>query len=129
VYSPAKDSRTKPSDALKAEVSRRAAELIETSLRPQYVQPPPEKPRFNYVTDLSTRWRGRFFYFTVTYACPFPDAISPTFEVDFARLEHTATGRFNIAYLRHTGKWQEIFANQTLDECLAAVRDEMWFRP
>jgi len=72
---------------------------------------------------------GRYFYFVATYACPGPNAISPTFEVNFARLEHTALGRFNLAHMRHTGKWHELFAGLTLDECLKAIKDDPWFQP
>ena len=129
VYTPGRDPRTKVSDALKAEVGRKAHALIETVLTSKYVQPPPKEPRFSYVTGLSTKWHGRFVYFVATYACPFPDAVSPTFEHSFARLEHTAAGRFNLAFLRHTGKWHELFAGLTLDECLERVRDDSWFQP
>ena len=41
---------------------------------------------------------------------------------------HT-TGWFNLAYMRHTGKWHELFTGQTLDECLASIRDDPWFQP
>jgi hypothetical protein len=129
VYTPGRDPRTKVSDARKAEIERKARELIDTDLTPKSVEPPPKKPKFNYVIGLSTRWHGRFFYFVATYACPFPDALSPTFEVDFARLEHTAEGRFHLAYMRHTGKWQQLFAGLTLDECLKSIRDDPWFHP
>ena len=74
------------------------------------------------------RWRaGRYFYLVATYAGPFLDAVSPTFEVNFARLEHTAQGRFSLAFLQHTGKWHELFAGLTRDECLASIRDDLWF--
>lgn len=129
VYSPGRDPRTKVSDALKVEVERKANELIRTVLTPRSVKPPPKHPKFNYVTGLSTKWQGRFFYFVATYACPFPGAVAPTFEVTFARLEHTAAGQFNLAYLRHTGRWHQLFAGLTLDECLKAVGDGPWFQP
>lgn len=129
VYSPARDPRAAASDATKAEVERRANELIETALTAKHVQPPPKEPKFNYVTGLSTKWHGRYFYFVATYACPGPNAISPTFEVNFARLEHTAMGRFNLAYMRHTGRWHELFAGLTLEECLRSIKDDPWFQP
>ena len=103
--------------------------MIETGLTPKHVLPPPENPEFNYVIGLSTKWHGRYFYLVATYACPGPNAISPTFEVNFARLEHTATGRYNLAYMRHTGKWHELFAGLTLDECLKSIKDDPWFQP
>lgn len=129
VYTPSRDPRTKPSDALKAEVERKATALIETVLKPKHVQPPPKDPKFNYLIGLSTKWHGRFFYLVATYASPGPNAISPTFESPFARLEHTATGRFHLAFRRHTGKWHELFADLTLDECLERIREDAWFQP
>ena len=129
VYSPARDPKAAASDATRAEVERKANELIGTALTPKHVQPPPENPQFNYVTGLSTKWHGRYFYLVATYACPGPNAVSPTFEVNFARLEHTGLGRYNLAFLRHTGKWHELFAGLTLDECLKSIKDDPWFQP
>ncbi len=129
VYSPARDPKAAASDATKAEVERKASGLIEAVLKPKHVLPPPVDAKFNYVAGLTTKWHGRYFYFVATYACPGPRAIAPTFEVNFARLEHTPLGRFNLAYLRHTGKWHELFAGLTLDECLKSVRDDPWFTP
>ena len=31
--------------------------------------------------------------------------------------------------MRYTGEWIEIFPDGTVDECLAAVRDDPWFQP
>jgi hypothetical protein len=31
--------------------------------------------------------------------------------------------------MRHNGEWIEIFPDLSLDECLAAVRDDPWFEP
>ena len=129
MYSPARDPKSAASAATKAEVEKKANELIASALTPKHIQPPPENPKNNYVTGLSTKWHGRYFYFVATYACQGPNAISPTFEVNFARLEHTALGKFNLAYMRHTGAWHELFAGLTLDECLTAVRDDPLFQP
>jgi len=129
VYSPALDPKATASDATKAEVERKANELIDAVLTPRHVKPPPEKPKFNYVVGISTKWHGRYFYLVATYACPGPDATSPSFEVKFARPEHTATGRYNLSFLRHTGKWHVLLAGLTLDECLKSIRDDPWFQP
>lgn len=128
-YVPSRDPRTRVSDHVKAEVESKANELVATLLAPKHVQPPPKDPKFNYVIGLSTRWHGRFFYFVATYACPFPGALSPTFQVNFARLEHTAQDRWNVAYLRHTGAWQPVYFGQTLDEALAIICDDPLFQP
>jgi hypothetical protein len=127
----APDRRLKPTvpDDVKAEVQRRADELVEKHLRPQYVKRPPRNPRWNYLTGIHTRWHRSFFYLVGDYASPGPNALSPTFESPFARLEYTRDGRFNLAYLRHTGKWWQVHEGLTLDQALKAVREEGTFHP
>ena len=128
VYSPAADPKAAVTDELKVEVERKANELLET-LRPKYIEPPPKKAEFNYLIGLSTKWHGRYFYFVATYASPGRNAISPTFETNFARLEHVGGGRFDLSFLRHTGKWWPLLRGAALDECLSSVRDDPWFQP
>jgi hypothetical protein len=74
--------------------------------------------------QLADQLPGPYFYFTSTYACPGPNALSATFEAKFARLEHVAGWRFNLALLRHTGKWVELLTGLTLDECLKSIRED-----
>jgi len=40
-----------------------------------------------------------------------------------------ANGRFNLAYMRHTGKWQEVFTDLSMEEAFEAIRDEPFFHP
>jgi len=114
VYSPRPASRVP--DAVKGQVTAKANEIIETLLKPQYLKPPPKKPRFNYIVDIYTKWHKNFLYFRAKYACPGPNALSPFFEDSFTRLAYMANGRFNLAYMRHTGKWQEVFAGLSMEE-------------
>lgn len=128
-YSPARDPKATPSATTKAAVAQKAKESIDAVLTPRHVQPPPEDSNFNYISGLSTRWHGRYFYFVATYTCPGPDAIAPTFESNFARLEHTASGRFHLSFMRHNDKWHQLFADLTLEECLKAIQEDPWFQP
>ena len=114
---------------LKLEFERKAGELIESDLRPAHVQPPPEPARFNYIVDIYPKWHRSYFYFCARYHCPGPNAKEPFFESKFARLEHLGGGYFALAFARHTGKWVELYASLSVDECLAAVRDEPFFQP
>lgn len=129
VYSPRKPAPPKVPEALKRKVEMEANALIESVLRPQHVQPPPENPQFNYLVDLSTKWFRSYFYFCSRYAVSGPDAIVPFFDDKFARLEYIGGDRFNLAAMRHNGEWIEIFPDLSLDECLTAVRDDPWFHP
>ncbi len=66
--------------SLKAEVETKAKALIDKVLKPKHVQPPPAEAQFNYVTDIQAKWYRNYFYFVSIYACPGPNALSPTFE-------------------------------------------------
>ncbi|MDQ3754928.1 MAG: hypothetical protein M3371_09370, partial [Acidobacteriota bacterium] len=80
VYCPPKPPKPKVPETLKAEVSEKAEQLIESTLKRQYIKAPPKDDRFNYVVDLYTKWYRCYFYFCAKYACPGPSAISPFFE-------------------------------------------------
>lgn len=129
VYSPKSLPKPKVPKAIKDEVEKKGVDLIETVLKPQHVKSPPKNPRWNYVADIGRKWHGSFFYFFSTYRCPGPNALRPTFESKFARLEYTSGGRFNLAYMRHTDQWWELFTGLTLDECLERVKDDPLFQP
>jgi len=125
-------ARAKPKtipQGLKDDLTAKARDLIERELKPVHVKPPPKNTQLNYIVDIFTRWRGRYFYFMAKYACPSPNAISPFFEVGFARLEYLNSGKFNMAYMRHTGQWWEIREDVPMAEALVAVCTDSIFHP
>jgi hypothetical protein len=124
-----KPSKAKIPDDLNAEVEAKATKLVEDVLKPRHVQPPPKEPRFNYIIDLWSKWHRSYFCFGATYACPGPNAISPTFETKFARMEHIGGRRFALAYLRHNDRWLVIFPSLTVDECMEAIEGGGPFHP
>jgi hypothetical protein len=126
---PEKSSKPKVPDNIKAEIETKANELIESFLKPEYIKPPPEDMRFNYVVDIYMKWYRNYFYFCAKYACPSPEAMSPFFETKFARMEYVGNSQFNLSYMRHTGSWFEIFQNLSVDECLEAIKDLPHFQP
>ena len=130
VYSPPKP---KVPDAVKVELQTKATELVDTVLKPAHVKPPRKNTRWNYIVDIYTKWHRNYFYFCAKYACPGPNALSPFFDTGFARLEYVGgtsqNCRFNMAYMRHTGKWFEIRQGLSLNQCLAEVRAGGPFQP
>ena len=116
-------------DAVKKKVTAKADEIVETVFKPGCLKPPPKKPRFNYIVDIYTKWHKNCLYFRAKYACPGRNALSPFFEDSFTRLAYMANGRFNLAYMRHTGKWCEVFTGLSMKEAFAAIRDEAFFHP
>jgi hypothetical protein len=127
VWAPAKPSAAP--DAIKQEVSAKGDRLVRDHLKPTYVEPPPKKPQFNYLVDIYTRWRGRFFYFMAKYANPGPNRIAPFFEIGFSRLEYAGKDRFHLAYFRHTGKWWQVHSNIALDKALELIKEGGIFQP
>jgi hypothetical protein len=115
-------------DVLKSEISSKAAKLVEQHLKPAHVEQP-ENPQCNYIADIYTRWHREGLYFCATYVSPFPDAVSPNFEVRFARMGYLGNGNFSLAYKGLTGRWCEMYPSLSVDECLENVRDEPHFIP
>ena len=126
---PAKQPKASLPGTLKDEVDTKAGELIEKTLKPKHVKPPTEGSQFNYVTDITTKWIGSTCYFISIYACPGPNAIAPTFEEKFARMEYVGDSMFALSFMRHTGKWVALYNGLTADECLKAIQDDPWFMP
>jgi hypothetical protein len=127
VRSAAREPKPKIPEYLKARVGADADRLVAEVLKPRHVEPPPAEPKWNYKIDVYTTWYRSYLYFCATYACPGPNALSPTFEHRFARLEYAGDERFHLAFMRHTGEWVEIYRDFSADEALAAIRDDPFF--
>lgn len=129
VYNPPKPPKPKVPETEKQAILQKCNQLIESEFKPKYITPPPTDNDWNYLVDIFGRWYRNYFYFCSTYNCPSPHAISPTFESKFARLEYVKKDSFNLAYMRHTGKWWEIFQGLTLEECLAEMKTNIILHP
>ena len=115
--------------SIKSEVETKARALIENVLKPKYVEPPKEGEQLNYITDIGAKWFRNYFYLFSVYACPGPNALSPTFESKFARMEYLGNGKFALYFMRHTGEWVGIYDALAVDECMKAIQDDAWFVP
>jgi hypothetical protein len=132
---PRKPSKWRPSSPqkptipsiLKTEVTKQAQDFVDTVLKPRYVQEPPEDPQFNYLTEVFIRWYHSYLYFAATYCVPGPNALVPSFEAKFARMEFAGGMLFHLAFMRHNGEWVPLYTDQTLEECLNAIRDAPFF--
>jgi hypothetical protein len=127
--SPQKKPKTPLPDSLKAELEAKAAALIENVLKPRHVLPPPKDGKFNFIIDIGAKWYRNYFYFFSTYACPGPNALSPTFESKFARMEYLGNATFALYFMRHTGEWVGLYDALSVDESLKAISDDPWFVP
>jgi hypothetical protein len=114
---------------IKSEVGTKAKDLIDNVLKPKHVLPPPGEAHSNYITDIGAKWHKNYFYFFSIYDCPGPNALSPTFESKFARMEPLGGGKFALYFMHHTGVWIRIFDALSVDECMKTIQHDPWFVP
>jgi hypothetical protein len=94
---------------------------LTATLKPKAIKPQPENPEINYVIDIYTTFYRNYFYFCGAYACPSPNALSPTFKIRFARMECMGDRLFNLSCMRHTGQWFESYLSVSIDERFQAT--------
>jgi hypothetical protein len=130
-WRPVSPKRSKPQvpDSVKRALQEKADELIENVLKPEHIKPPPADGNFNYLVDIYSKWYRNYFYFCGKYNCPGPNAMSPSFETKFARMEYVGNERFNLSYMRYTEQWWEIYQQLSMLECLKSIAEEPHFLP
>jgi hypothetical protein len=104
-----------------------ADQFVAEFYRPAFIKPPPKDPRFNYIVDFSTKWRGPYLQFIARYACPGPNALSPFFEIAFARLGYFGPDFWSLWARRHNDQWIVFGSRLSLKECFEEMRTNPWF--
>jgi hypothetical protein len=99
-----------------------ACQALVEQFKIQYIRSNPDK-RFNYLTDIYTRWRGTYLYFCEKYKSESENRFVDEFEVKFVRLEYTGRDKFNISYFRHTEQWYLLATDMNLQDCLEMIRN------
>jgi hypothetical protein len=130
-WGPVRQKKIKPKvpDIVKKTLNEKANKFIEKKMKPEYLKAPPEDNDYNYISDIYSKWHQHYFYFCTKYIVRSSNAIRPSFEDKFARLEYLENGNFNIACLRHTGKWWDQENDITVDECFKEILDNPCFMP
>ena len=118
--------KLKPTTGDKLSLEQKALVLI-AELKKAHIVPPPKKNQLNYIVDIGAKWRSRYFYFFSTYCCPDPNAMSPSFVVNVARMEWLGPNSFDLAFHRHTGEWITVGFNQSVKKCFNLVMTDSWF--
>ena len=118
--------RCKLSKWEKQRLQQQADQFLAEVYKPA-IKPPPKKAQFNYIVDFSTKWHGAYLQFIAKYACPGPNALSPFFEIAFARLGYFGPDSWNIWARRHNDQWMVLGSRMTLRECFDEMRTNPWF--
>ena len=117
----------KPMDAEKATIIRACEAFIHDVLKPRFL--PEIRPNeFNYVVDTIGEWRAGRYRFMQRYRSDAPNRIKNEFDAPFAARRH-GPDRFDIFWMRHTGKWYPVHHGVTLDEALGLLISDPVLHP
>ncbi len=105
----------------KTSIERQCQPLIE-KLKLQYIQENPDR-KYSFLVDIYTKWYRDYVYFCGKYKSESPNRIADEFEEKFVRLKIINKNKFDISYMRHTGKWVPIVSGLTLSECLEMIEN------
>ncbi len=116
----------------KADVSTACEAFIADTLKPRYL-PQIRPTTFNYPIDLLGRWRGRSYSFITRYRSGYPENAGEEFDAPFTRLEHRedilTEVRFDIHWMRHTGRWWPLHSGFTLEDALRQIKTQEMLGP
>lgn len=116
-------------EKLKHELERRARKLIDSTLEKKHIMKKRPNNDNNYIADIYHKWIGKRFYLCSKYNCPSPNAISPSFESRFARLEYHGDNKFQLSFMRYTGSWVTLYQDISLEKSFKAIEEEPYFTP
>lgn len=111
--------------ASKKAIEERCRQVIET-LRQRCIGP--SHPEFGYTVDIYGKWYRHYYHFIqkIRYDKP---GFENEAEFKFTRLECFADNTCNLAYMRHTGQWVEVFQGLSLEQCLEEILNNSIFYP
>ncbi|MDI6738113.1 MAG: hypothetical protein QME12_06390 [Nanoarchaeota archaeon] len=116
-------------EKIKLKIELKAKNIIDSELKKKYLTGKPKNKGCNYIADIYCKWVGNRFYLCSKYNCPFPRAVLPSFETKFARLEYIGDNKFQLFFMRHTGKWIKLYEDIRLEKAFKAIKEDSWFRP
>lgn len=102
--------------------------FIRDVLKPRFL-PEIVPSTFNYPIDIYGSWAGGKYRFIQRFKSGTEE--DPPFEFDapFARINRMGKDRFDVYWMRHTGKWWKVFTGLTLAEALERLEKDPFLHP
>jgi hypothetical protein len=123
-----RDSPASVDKGEKARIVDTCDRFITEVLKPRFL-PAIRPTEFNYPVDIYGKWHGGRYRFIQRFRSDSPDAISPEFEVAFARIDCVGPDRFDVMWLRHTGQWWRLYESVSLAEALECIEKDGHLQP
>jgi hypothetical protein len=121
--------KPKPADeAEKRKIIAACEEFIHDVLKPRFqlrIQP----TKWNYPVDIRGAWAGGRYRFMQRYRSGMEHNRGEEFDAPFARIDRMGPDRFDINWMRHTGKWWRLYTGVTLTEALKILEDDGVLHP
>ena len=119
--------KAKPSESEKREIADSFVLLFE-SFKKQYISKTPNK-EYNYTVDIYSKWYQNYFYLCEKIEPGRLNNLIEGVEKKFVRLTYTGKNKFDLSYFRHTGQWELVTQDLTLDECKEMILSVPVFHP
>ena len=120
------------SEAEKDALGARCECFIAEVLKPRFL-PEIRPTQFNYCVDIKGKWRGSQYSFIQRYRSGRAPNLGEEWDSPFTRLDHAdhvlSEQRFDIMWMRHTGKWWPLHSEVTLEDALRLIEEDEMLWP
>src|SRR4051794_38593010 len=124
-----RSEKSAPADNLEKQAIIAACEaFIRAVLKPRFL-PEIRPTEWNYVVDIRGSWAGNRYRFIQRYRSGFENNRGEEFDAPFARIDRMGPDRFDIYWMRHTGKWWRLHSGVTLAEALRILETDGVLHP
>lgn len=102
--------------------------FIRDTLKPRFL-PEIRPTERNYVIDIHGVWAGGRYRFIQRYRSGHTHNCGAEFDAPFARIDRLGRDRFDIYWMRHTGKWWRLHVGVSLVEALRILETDEVLHP
>jgi hypothetical protein len=117
-----------PDEAEKREIVAACEAFIRDVLKPRFL-PGIRPTQWNYVVDIHGAWAAGRYRFIQRYRSGMEDNRGEEFDAPFARIDRMGWDRFDIDWMRHTGRWWRLHKGVTLAEALRILEADELLHP
>ena len=120
--------RVPPDEAEKRAIVGACEAFIRNVLKPRFL-PEIVPSEWNYVVDIRGAWAGGRYRFMERYRSGMEHNRGEEFDAPFARIDRIGPDRFDIYWMRHTGRWWRLHVGVTLVEALQILETDGILHP
>jgi hypothetical protein len=117
-----------PDEAEKRAIVAACESFIRDVLKPRFL-PEIRPTQWNYVIDIHGAWAAWRYRFMQRYRSGMEHNRGEEFDAPFARVVRVGKDRFDIDWMRHTGRWWRLHKGVTLAEALRILETDSHLHP